>query len=391
MQVGRGAKAVIMLAALVVLLAGVKLAQPLLVPLLLAAFLATVTSPLILWLRDRRIPGAVAVALGVVVDVSVIAGLSLLIGTSIDGLDERLPEYKKGLDTFIVQTTRWLEVYGISQQQIVDTVSPDSMIDSVGTVIQNVAGLLSNVVLVLIVVVFMQFEALGLNDKLGRVLKPGQLEGMRTATHEVNKYLAVKTATSALTAVLCGAWAGVVGVDFPILWGILAFFLNYIPTIGSLIATLPPTLLALIHLGPGGALAVLTGYLAINFTIGNFLEPRVFGRTLGLSPLIVFVSMILWGWLLGPVGALLAVPLTMLVKIAMYSTEDLRWLAVLLGPAGEARAEAREEARRSLAPPAPAPAPTPTSIAEVRDGVERVERAPREPTPSDQGEVAPGE
>jgi predicted PurR-regulated permease PerM len=383
MQIGRGSKAVIMLAALVVLFAGIKLAKPLLVPLLLAAFLATMTSPLILWLRDRKIPGSVAVALGVIIDVGVITGLSLLISQSLAGLDERLPEYQKGLELWIAQATSSLERYGISQEQVVETLSPGSMVDSVGTLIENVAGLLSTIVLVLIVVVFMQFEALGLNDKLGRVIEPDRLEDLRRATHEVNKYLAVKTATSALTGALCGAWAGVVGVDFPVLWGIFAFFLNYIPTIGSIIATIPPTLLALIHLGPGGALAVLSGYLAINFTIGNFLEPRVFGRTLGLSPLIVFVSMILWGWLLGPVGALLAVPLTMLAKIMMYNTEDLRWAALLLGPAGEARREAREEAlRTSLAPPPPAPAAD-----EHGNGGERSTAG----SPSDTGEVAPGE
>lgn len=383
MQIGRGSKAVIMLAALVVLFAGIKLAKPLLVPLLLAAFLATMTSPLILWLRDRKIPGSVAVALGVIIDVGVITGLSLLISQSLAGLGERLPEYQKGLELWIAQATSSLERYGISQEQVVETLSPGSMVDSVGTLIENVAGLLSTIVLVLIVVVFMQFEALGLNDKLGRVIEPDRLEDLRRATHEVNKYLAVKTATSALTGALCGAWAGVVGVDFPVLWGIFAFFLNYIPTIGSIIATIPPTLLALIHLGPGGALAVLSGYLAINFTIGNFLEPRVFGRTLGLSPLIVFVSMILWGWLLGPVGALLAVPLTMLAKIMMYNTEDLRWAALLLGPAGEARREAREEAlRTSLAPPPPAPAAD-----EHGNGGERSTAG----SPSDTGEVAPGE
>ena len=162
-----------------------------------------------------------------------------------------------------------------------------------------------------------------------------------------------------VTGVLCGAWVAICGVDFPILWGLLAFFLNYIPTLGMFIATVPPVVVALIQLGPGSALLVLAGYLVLNFTLGNFVEPRVMGRALGLSPLVVILSMVFWGLLWGPVGALLAVPLTMVFKILLASTEDLRWAAVLLGSKEwfeQTRLEWEDpfeaEKRRAL-PPAP--------------------------------------
>jgi AI-2 transport protein TqsA len=121
-----------------------------------------------------------------------------------------------------------------------------------------------------------------------------------------------------------------IGVDFAPTWGLLAFLLNFIPNIGSIIAAVPAILLALIQLGLPSALLTLLGYLVVNITIGNFLEPRVMGRSLGLSTLVVFLSLLFWGWVLGPIGMVLSVPLTMTAKIALAVNEDTRWLAVLL-------------------------------------------------------------
>jgi AI-2 transport protein TqsA len=121
-----------------------------------------------------------------------------------------------------------------------------------------------------------------------------------------------------------------IGVDFAPTWGLLAFLLNFIPNIGSIIAAVPAILLALIQLGLPSALLTLLGYLVVNITIGNFLEPRVMGRSLGLSTLVVFLSLLFWGWVLGPIGMVLSVPLTMIAKIALAANEDTRWLAVLL-------------------------------------------------------------
>jgi predicted PurR-regulated permease PerM len=125
----------------------------------------------------------------------------------------------------------------------------------------------------------------------------------------------------------------VIGVDFPILWGLLAFLLNYVPTIGSIIAAVPAVLLALIQLGPASALAVTGCYVAINIGMGNVIEPRYMGRGLGLSTLVVFLSLVVWGWLLGPVGMFLSVPLTMTAKMALEANPSTTWIAYLLGPA----------------------------------------------------------
>jgi predicted PurR-regulated permease PerM len=143
---------------------------------------------------------------------------------------------------------------------------------------------------------------------------------------------------------LAGGLCAVVGVDFPVLWGVLAFFLNYVPNIGSIVAAIPPTLLALLGLGGGASFAILTGYVVINNVLGNIVEPRVMGQGLGLSPFAVLLSLVFWGWVLGPIGMLLSIPLTMAVKIAMESGDQTRWIAVLLGPGAAAAESATKEA-----------------------------------------------
>jgi predicted PurR-regulated permease PerM len=337
-DVGSGAKMVLMMAALVVVGAGIKLAAPLLVPLLLATFLAIITAPMVLWLRKHHIPSFIAVIAALLVNGAVLGLIGVAVSQSITGLSLRLPEYQELFTAWFEHATEWLTRYGLASDRLVELVSPGDVMGTAANLFKSVANILSNLVLVLVVVVFMLFEVLGLEAKLMRIVPDRRrLVHLARGTRRVNRYLAVKTLTSAATGGLCGLICYAVELDFPILWGILAFLLNFVPTIGSIIAAIPPTLLALVLIGPAAALLTAGGYLAVNFTIGNFLEPRILGRTLGLSPLVVFLSMVLWSWLLGPVGALLAVPLTMVVRIAVGDTEDLRWISVLLGPAGEAR------------------------------------------------------
>ncbi|WP_156509002.1 AI-2E family transporter, partial [Oleiphilus sp. HI0132] len=127
-------------------------------------------------------------------------------------------------------------------------------------------------------------------------------------------------------------WLLILGVEYPLLWALIAYLLNFVPNIGSIIAAVPVMLLALIQLGPLHMLLVAAGYLFVNTLMGNVIEPRYMGRGLGLSTLIVFLSLVFWGWVLGPVGMLLSVPLTMLLKIAFESSDETRWIAIIMGP-----------------------------------------------------------
>ena len=142
--------------------------------------------------------------------------------------------------------------------------------------------------------------------------------------------MGLKTLFSLATGVCVWILLSIIGVDFAGTWGLLAFFLNFIPAIGSIIAAIPAIIWALVQLGLPSALLTSLAYLVVNIIIGNLLEPRFMGHKLGLSPLVVILSMIFWGWVLGPVGMVLSVPLTMIGKIALATSEDTRWIALML-------------------------------------------------------------
>jgi len=203
----------------------------------------------------------------------------------------------------------------------------------VATSLTGLTGVLTNVFMILLTVVFILVEASDLSDKLKRGLKNSKksLKGMSEIAASLNRYIALKTVFSFATGVLVAIWMAILGVDFALLWGLIAFLLNYIPTIGSIIAAIPAVLLALVQLGVGPAILVAAGFLAVNMLVGNILEPRIMGKGLGLSPLVVFISMVFWGWVLGPVGMFLSAPLTMIVKIIFEANQETRKIALLLG------------------------------------------------------------
>lgn len=330
---------------MVVIAAGIKLASPLLSQLVLAAFLATVTAPLVLGLRRRGVPVALAIAAGVLVDVALVASLITFVAGSVTAFSQRLPMYEERMSTLGTHVSDWLLSHGVdvSLAALREVVDPGVLVGMARSVVQSVAELLSRILIMLLMVAFMLIEAVGIERKLVRVVEDrADLSDLRDGVGHVHKYLYVKSGTSAMTGALVAAWCWVCGVDLPLLWGLLAFLLNYIPNIGSIIAAVPPVLLALVQHGVGAALAVAAGYLAVNFTIGNMLEPRWMGRALGLSSLVVFLSMLVWGWLLGPVGALFSAPLTMMLKHWLEHTTDLAWVAVLLSPTEEALSPASE-------------------------------------------------
>jgi len=331
MAAGKGGRFVLILAAIIVIGAGIKFAAPLLVPVLVAGFIAVVTAPLVMWLCDKGVPRFVAVLAGLLLDVAAGTALGFPFAAAVATFSERIPKYASMLSGQIEQLELWLAARGIHFESIYDFSDPTRMLDMATATAQYAASLLSQMVLVLLIVAFMLFESAGLREKLARIATPSQIRDLSSAAHEVNTYLVAKTVLSLVTGVLVFAWCWWRGVDVPVLWGLLAYFLNYIPTVGQIIAAIPAIALALIQFGPGQALVVAAGYGAINLAIGA-IEPRVMGQALGLSALVVLVSMVVWGWLLGPVGALVSAPLTMVIKHGLSHNDELRWLAELLGP-----------------------------------------------------------
>lgn len=336
-----GQRVIFNLAAFVVVLAGIHLASEVLIPLMLAAFIAVLTAPLISWLQRRRVPRLVGTIIAITLDIAFVVGLGVVIVTSVNSLYEELPRYQSKLLEWIDHGATWLNGHGVAikPRELQSVFDASSIVDLFGTLIASIATLVSNVMLILLIVAFLLFESAGIGDKLLFLLKRQWHYGgskddnpFNHAAQDIQKYLAVKTLTSLATGVLVGIWFAILGIDFALLWGVIAFLLNYIPNIGSFIAVTPPIFIAFIMQGPATAFATGLGSFVVNFIIGNVVEPRALGKALGLSPLIVLVSMVFWGWLLGPFGAIISVPLTMIVKIGLSHSDDMAWITVLLKP-----------------------------------------------------------
>ena len=329
-------------AAFVVVVAGLKAASALVNPFLLAVFIAVISTPLIFWLEARRIPRGVALFAVILAVVGVLFGLSVVVGASVNDFTNDLPRYTerlKGQFGSLVETLRGL---GIDLPQdrdgVLDHVNPAWVLELAGQLFNGFGVVLANAFLILLTVVFILLEAASFSGKLYAIARNAHLTraSVDAFTGTVRRYLAIKSLMSLGTGAAVWIWLTLLGVDYPVLWGLLAFLLNYVPNIGSIIAAVPAVLLALVQLGPAAAAWSAAGYLAINVVFGNVLEPRFMGRGVGLSPLVVFLSLIFWGWVLGPVGMFLSVPLTITAKIALAASDETRWAAVLLGTGGEA-------------------------------------------------------
>ena len=319
-------------ASFVIIVAGLRAAQQLAVPFLLAVFLAVVSVPFMRWLESKRVPRLVAMLSTVFAAVGVIALLALVLGRSVNQFAEVAPQYQQRLEALIDASFGFLNGWGVPTEawQSLDLL-PIGLFDVLGGALSALASFASNTFLVLLAVIFILMEVAGFSSKLQVVFGTGaQFGPLERMTRQTQNYLVIKTVMSAATGTVVGCWVAAMGLDFAILWGLVAFLLNFIPTLGSIIAAVPAVFLALIQLGPGRAAVIAFGYLVVNIVLGNFVEPMLMGRRLGLSTLVVFLSLIFWGWVWGPVGMLLSVPLTMVLKIALENTEDFRRMALML-------------------------------------------------------------
>jgi predicted PurR-regulated permease PerM len=324
------------LAAFVVVVAGMRAASSLMVPFMLSVFIAVISFPALDWMHERGVPQWLALLLVILAVFLAGLGLSAIIGTSVGEFSRQLPEYEQTLRAQARSLLAWLDGLGIHlpREGILSALDPSAAMGLASRLLSGLNNTLSNAFLILLTVSFILLEAWNIPDKL-RVALPAQhdsLEYMKSLSVRVRQYIGIKSAVSLATGVLIGAWLLIIDLDFALLWALLAFLLNFVPTVGSILAGVPAVLLALVQGGPGLAGLTLLGFAVANFVIGNVIEPRVMGRGLGLSPLVVFLSLVFWGWVFGPVGMLLSVPLTMVTKVALELGENTRWLAVLMGP-----------------------------------------------------------
>jgi predicted PurR-regulated permease PerM len=239
------------------------------------------------------------------------------------------------LTTHIATLIGWLREKGINipKEEVLGTLHPGWVMNLAGNILSTLSSVLTDAFLILLTVVFILLEAADFPKKLQIVLKNPErsLSAIVKFSQSANRYLVIKTLISAAIGLVIWLWLLILGVDYPVLWGTLSFLLNYVPNIGSIIAVLPVALLALVQLGVGSALLTVLGFVVVHLVVGNIIEPKLMGKGLSLSTLVVFLSLVFWGWILGPIGMILSVPMTSLVKIALESYEGTRGLAIMLG------------------------------------------------------------
>ena len=350
-QVQTKTSAIIIMAAVVVVIYGMQMMSVLLVPFLIAAFLALITVKPMLWLQAHRVPSVVAALLIVTMLMLVLATVGAILGTSIAEFTAALPSYQARLDVIIDGVFRFIvKNFNVDEsiQSMSDMIDPGFAMGLVAGLLNSLREVLTNTFLIVFTMIFILLEAGTARTKFEAAFgrSADTLENVRDFMQNLGRYLGIKTMISVATGICAGLLTWSLGLDFPLLWAMLAFLLNYVPTIGSIIAAVPAVLLALIQIGPGAAGATALGFIAINVVFGNFLEPRLMGYGVGISPLIVFVGLVAWGWIFGPVGMLLSVPLTMTLKMALESDARTRWVAILIGSQRDARYAIRRRAKK---------------------------------------------
>ncbi len=323
-------------AAFVIVIAGLKAAQDIVLLVLAAVFVAIAIAPAIYYLSSKGVPFVFGLGLVMSAVLGIFGFMAGIVGSSVNDFRRQLPVYEARLRQSFNNVSDYLADYGVTlelDRLAGDLIDPGRFLDLAANLFTGVGSMLANGFLIFIMAIFLLLEMESFPDKLRAAFggRGSSVARFRDLGASVNRYLVIKTWVSLLTGLIAGMLCWVVGVDFALLWGLLAFLLNYVPNIGSILAAVPPVLLASVQLGLGPAGIILVGYVLINNVIGNVVEPKYMGEGLGLSTFAVVLSLVFWGWVLGPVGMLLSIPLTMAVKIAMDAGDETRWIAVMLG------------------------------------------------------------
>lgn len=364
-------KSLFTLASLVIVIAGLKAAAGFFVPFLLALFIATVSFPITAWLRKHKVPRFFAVVATVLVDFAFLAGVVLIGITLVGDLQDKWESKYQVLSTqklgeaedwAVATIVKWSDIPEVEARANVRTyvtedltmqlgnIKVEHMVDLGTNVVGQVTAFLGAAFIVLLCTVFMLTEARMFARRLSLIAEARgpDFERMLHAGKDIQRFLGIKTMVSLATGFLAGFLCWAAGLEFPILWGILAWALNYIPVMGSILAGIPPTILALVLMGLPSAVAVGVGYIAINIFLGNFVEPMMMGHRFGMSTLVVIVSVMFWGWVWGPVGMFLAVPIMMMLKVVLENSYEFRWLAIAISKEKRGPAEDDQELKEAV-------------------------------------------
>jgi AI-2 transport protein TqsA len=331
-----GTSFLVVAASFVIIIWGIVQAQSLIVLMLVAFFLAVIGAPPVLWLKEKRVPSVLAVLAVLACMVILLLLIGGLVATSLAHFSDSIPFYQQRIQEELNVFKGFMASKGftIKDNAVFDYVNLGSVMSLTAGLLSGLTSTLSSIFLILLTVTFILLEVSSFPAKLRAIIDDPKAEFsiFRKFIADINHYLFIKTGISVVTGILIGIWMTLLGVDFPVLWGFLAFLLNYVPSLGVVIAAVPAILLTLIQFGPGQAALAALGYIIVNFIVGTIIEPKLVGRGVGLSTLVVFLSLIFWGNLLGIIGMVLCIPFTMTLKFVLENNEQTQWLAILLGP-----------------------------------------------------------
>ncbi len=330
-------------ASVVVVLAGVKMASVIIVPFLLALFMATILSPFFLWLKKIGLGEVFALIIIVLFLLLIISLMVTLIGSSVQDFSQNVPLYEIKLRNDLSQIIDTLDKWGlhIPKEDFVNLFQTGNLMRYIANTLKSLGSLLTNSFMIILTITFMLMEISQFTAKIEQT-NSNSLVQLIEISDKIKHYILLKAATSAATGIIIAIILEIFGIHYAILWGLIAFALNFIPNIGSIIAAVPAIIMAIVQYNFTVAFFVMLSYLVVNIIIGSIIEPRILGRGLGLSTLVVFLSLIFWGWLLGPIGMLLSVPLTIMIKIALDTQPNTKWIATLLSSGGDVRHSAKK-------------------------------------------------
>ena len=324
----------IIFASVIIVLAGLKIASPIVVPFLLSLFIAIVLSPAYNFFNKKGLPNGVSLLIVVSFMVLFFVAIGKLLGSSAVEFNANLDFYEQQLAHHFHSLVEVAENFGIEipEQDLQTVFNPKIIMGFATNILQGMSSLVTNGFVILLTVIFMLLESDVFVKKIHFMNSKSHVVGhIDTILSQIKEYMVLKALISLLTGFIIWIGLMLIGTDYPFLWAVLAFMLNFIPNIGSIIAAVPAVLLTLVGVDAMSALMVAILYVVVNVVVGSVIEPKVMGKGLGLSTLVVFLSLLFWGWLLGIVGMLLSIPLTIMAKITLNANEDTQWIAVLLG------------------------------------------------------------
>jgi len=324
----------LVMASVVIVLAGVKSASAIIIPFLLSLFLAIILSPMYNFFRKKSLPDWLALTLVITLFVILLALVAKLIGSSAHEFRSNVDLYVEKLTVYYLYVKDFFAKIGIEIpfDEISNMINTKQIMNFSTGILQSVSSLFTNGFIILLTVAFMLLESKNFTKKIEFASEQsGVINHIDSISSQIKEYMVLKAIISLFTGLIVWIALLLIGTDYPFLWATLAFMLNFIPNIGSIIAAVPAVLLTLVQLGVFNSLIVALIYIVVNVVMGSIVEPKIMGKGLGLSTLVVFLSLLFWGWLLGMVGMLLSIPLTIMVKIVLDANENTRWIAVLLG------------------------------------------------------------